>query len=89
MVGGDDGVGGRWVEGEGGGGVLGGGGGGVGVLGGGGGGGGVLGAVGGGAVPWPRHPSDKHCFNINGRVWGLGDTSWYDWGMFQLTTCLH
>ena len=32
--------------------------------------------VGAGPVPWSRHPSGKHCFNRNCRVWGLGKTSW-------------
>ena len=30
-----------------------------------------------GSVPLSRHPSNKHCFNRNGRVWGLEKTSWY------------
>ena len=29
------------------------------------------------SVPWSRHPSGKDCFNRNGRVYGMRNTSWY------------
>ena len=31
-----------------------------------------------GPEPWSADPSGKHCFNISGRVSGLGKSSWYE-----------